>query len=136
MIRQYIIEGEPHPQGRPRFSKYSRAYKDSKSRAYEKKGAALLRAQGAKPTDKPVKLDITFIKPFLKSWSKKKVAEATKNTLYAPRRPDLDNYIKSVLDFSNGLLFDDDGQVVELQARKIYGEEAKTIIEIKELESE
>lgn len=48
----------------------------------------------------------------------------------------MDNYIKSVLDFSNGLLFDDDGQVVELQARKVYGEEAKTIIEIKELESE
>ena len=43
--------------------------------------------------------------------------------LPAPRG-DIDNYVKSVFDAFNGVVWEDDAQVVELRARKEYGPEA------------
>jgi Holliday junction resolvase RusA-like endonuclease len=48
-------------------------------------------------------------------------------------RPDLDNYIKSILDAVQGVLFEDDGQVVQMSARKQYSEEYGIDLKIKEL---
>lgn len=36
------------------------------------------------------------------------------------KRPDLDNYIKTVLDACQGILFADDSQVVRIYATKVY----------------
>lgn len=35
--------------------------------------------------------------------------------------PDLDNYLKLYLDICNGIVYQDDGQVCEIVARKVYG---------------
>jgi Holliday junction resolvase RusA-like endonuclease len=35
-------------------------------------------------------------------------------------RPDLDNYLKGIKDAANGVLWHDDGQVVHIDARKLY----------------
>lgn len=48
-------------------------------------------------------------------------------------RPDLDNYVKTVLDGLNGVAYADDGAVVELLARKQFGELAKWEISVEPL---
>lgn len=41
---------------------------------------------------------------------------------YPSVRPDIDNYIKAVLDALQGIVFKDDGQIIKLYAEKIYSE--------------
>ena len=50
-----------------------------------------------------------------------------------PKRPDLDNIIKSVLDGLNGHAFKDDGQVVGIHAVKLYGSPDRTLVGIEGL---
>lgn len=132
--KEYVIKGEVVAKGRPRFTKTGRVYTPKKTKRYEELIRYILRSEGAKPTNKPVALEIIVHRQYLKSWSAKQIAEAKKTTIYAPTRPDLDNYIKTALDACNGLLFDDDNQVVKIKAKKIYGEEDKLIIRLTEME--
>ncbi len=43
---------------------------------------------------------------------------------------DIDNLEKFVLDALNGHAYEDDGQVVRTESSKLYGKEARTIVEI------
>lgn len=45
-------------------------------------------------------------------------------------KPDLDNYVKGVLDSCNNLLWMDDSQITQLQARKSWGSPARVVIQI------
>ena len=109
---RYIIPGECTPKGRPRFRRRGHAYTPKKTKLYEKQVKEYLIAQGAKPSDKPLEVWIYVYKQPLKSWSKKLIAKATRGLVLASKKPDVDNYTKSVLDASNGILFSDDKQVV------------------------
>ena len=63
-------------------------------------------------------LDVTFYMPVNKSLSKKKKLETfgQRHT----KKPDIDNLLKMVLDRSTGILYDDDNNIAEVTARKIY----------------
>lgn len=52
---------------------------------------------------------------------------------YNKTKPDLDNYIKAVLDSANGILYVDDCQIVKLTAEKKYDLVPSIIINIKYL---
>jgi len=45
-------------------------------------------------------------------------------------KPDLDNLEKFYLDCMNGIIYEDDKQIVKLQSKKVYSKEPKTIIDI------
>lgn len=45
-----------------------------------------------------------------------------KKMVYPVCRPDIDNYLKLLLDAGNGYLWADDGQIVKVTAEKVYGE--------------
>lgn len=80
-------------------------------------------------------IEMKFIFPFLKSWSKKKVVEQEKClehgiTIVHHTKPDLDNLIKFYLDCATGVIWDDDANVCRISAQKCYGIEAKTVITI------
>ena len=77
-----------------------------------------------------LKIRVTFYLPIPKSFSKKKTKEALEGALYPTKRPDVDNYLKFVLDCCNSVLFRDDSQVVTLIGRKRYSEVPKTVIEV------
>ena len=51
---------------------------------------------------------------------------------YPSVRPDIDNYCKAVMDALNGMIWQDDGQIVQLEASKRYGE-PRAEIEIREV---
>lgn len=131
---RYIIPGECVPKGRPRFRRRGHAYTPAKTKLYEKQVKEYLIAQGAKPSDKPLEVWIYVYKQPLKSWSKKLIAKATRGLVLANKKPDVDNYTKSVLDASNGILFSDDKQVVSLHVIKAYAPKAFVVIESEELE--
>lgn len=53
-------------------------------------------------------------------------------------RPDLDNYVKGVMDALNGIVWADDSQIVETRARKLYamdGSPARIELEVSELDA-
>ena len=52
---------------------------------------------------------------------------------YCKTRPDIDNYIKFVMDCLNGLVYKDDSQVVDIYSNKLYATNPQTIIIIKEI---
>jgi Holliday junction resolvase RusA-like endonuclease len=86
------------------------------------------------PIQSPVKIIwISFIYPPLKTWTQKKKRELEAGLVYKETRPDIDNLLKNLWDACNGLVWIDDGQIVELnKVNKLFGEIPMTIMEIDE----
>ncbi|MDK7716052.1 RusA family crossover junction endodeoxyribonuclease [Aerococcus urinae] len=129
-----LIPGECVPKGRPRFVRKGHAFTPMKTKKYETYVKSELINAGAEPTDKAVQMEIYVFKGPLKSWTKKLLALAKKWLLLPTKRPDLDNYAKSILDASNGVLFKDDSQVVKLSVTKAYAPMACVVINAMEVE--
>ena len=75
-----------------------------------------------------VSLVFVFERP--KNWPKKR------RPLYHTSKPDTDNLIKFFLDAGNGILWQDDCQIADITAQKVYGEVAQTVAIIRELDNE
>lgn len=80
-----------------------------------------MRSQCKEPLEGPVSLSVTFHIPMPNSWSLKK----KKSLLGAPVtvKPDADNLVKGIMDAANGILYKDDNQVTDIQAKKRYAYE-------------
>lgn len=116
----------PVAQGRPRISRIGggvRAIDPPKSREY-KASIGLIAALYCKEKlpDVPLDIVLNFVLPIPKSWSKKKQQEATEGKIVPTSRPDLDNYVKAMLDALNDVVWEDDSAIVGITARKTYGE--------------
>lgn len=88
------------------------AYTPKKTVSFESSVKLLAQTQWKRPILLgPVSVSITFIiaRP-----------KARKKDIWVSVRPDLDNYVKSILDALNGVVWADDGQVAELYAVKRY----------------
>lgn len=84
-----------------------------------------------------VKFDVTFYVNAPKYLQTKKNADALENeTLPVPKKPDIDNYVKALLDSLNGLAFSDDGQVAEIHAVKRYSLKPRIEFEMTEIKSQ
>lgn len=131
MVR-FAIPGAPRGKGRPRFAGH--AYTDNKTRAYEQLVQTCYRQEaGAFDFSGAVELSIMAVIPIAGSDSK-----ATRNgklcgLIQPARKPDVDNIAKIIMDALNGLAWQDDKQVVRLSVCKIYGETAKTIVQVSEV---
>jgi Holliday junction resolvase RusA-like endonuclease len=104
------IHLDPMPCPRPRVGRFG-AYYPSKYTKWRKAfHLELARVVGddLKPTDKPLVVDVTC------------VAKRPKSTKLAYPKPDLDNYIKAVLDACNGKLWVDDSQIVLMYGSKLW----------------
>lgn len=88
--------------------------------------------KGFTPTSNPVGLDITFVFPPLKSWSKKKLAQLEAGErIYKTTKPDLpDNLCKGVCDAMESIVYLNDSQICSLRSQKVYGLTPKTTIDI------
>ena len=133
---QFEVIGIPKPQARPRVfvnkgkvfahSPKTSYFESIKTSAYEQRIKANKQLSGA------LDLSLIFLLPYPKSMSQKKKREKH----YITTRPDIDNYIKAVMDaINNSSLWADDSQVAVLTASKQYSNDvSRTIIEITELE--
>jgi Holliday junction resolvase RusA-like endonuclease len=114
-----FIPGNPVPQGRPRAcirGKHASVYEDAKSKDW-KRTVRFLANVGLPDMWEliagAINLQITFKLLRPKSVSVKKRPEPI-------CRPDLDNLIKAVKDALTGVLWYDDSQIIELEAKKVY----------------
>jgi Holliday junction resolvase RusA-like endonuclease len=122
---------EPRAKGRARYSVangHVRAYTPVKTRNAEAEICIAIREHvmklGSFDAGVPLVLDATFyiLKP--KSKSKKVLMPVT--------RPDVDNYVKTLLDALNKYVIPDDSQVVTLRVRKRYGQTPCIDLKIRE----
>ncbi|WP_303162450.1 RusA family crossover junction endodeoxyribonuclease [uncultured Sutterella sp.] len=121
---QFFVEGIPVGKGRPRFMRNGHAYTPAKTRTYE--NLVRLRALEAMHGDSPFQgaLCVTIVArfPVPVSYSKKRRLACLQASEKPAKKPDIDNLVKAILDGLNGIVFDDDAQVVQLSAAKNYAE--------------
>jgi Holliday junction resolvase RusA-like endonuclease len=94
---------QPLPKQRPRING-RRAYTPPRTKAYETQVAwdARIAMQGREPLTGNVKVTLAFARK-------------------GKKRADIDNLEKAVMDAMNGIVFEDDQQVVEMHATVHYG---------------
>lgn len=124
------ISGQPYSQKRHRTAKsghrYDPSYKDKK--AIQK---ALLPIKPPKPLTGMLRVNISAYFQTPKSWSKKKQDEV--EGLFRAKTPDVDNIFKIYSDAMNGMIFEDDKQIVFCHVSKYYSMNPRTEIEIQEI---
>lgn len=111
MTVNFKVLGQPQGKARPRFSK-GHIYTPKETKEYEKKVRnAYIPASGSYSFgDRAVSVSITAYFKRAK----------TNKRRFMTSKPDIDNLIKAVLDGLNGTAFNDDRQVVNLSALKLY----------------
>lgn len=113
MIRKYVIPGPPVVQQRHRKGMYGNMYDPTKEEKIRM--GWMMIEQGARPLSGPIGIEVVF-------YGAKKVG-------------DLDNMIKALCDAGNGILWEDDRQVVAIEAQVIRGgNREQTVFVIKQLE--
>ena len=133
-MRKYIIEGEAVSKGRPRFTRAGHTYTPKRTRDYEKLVRDSLKLQKAELMEEPLLMKVDIYKGYLKSWTIKQREQAESGELQPFRRPDVDNYVKSILDGADGILYKDDAQIIRLEVEKHYDKEPRVEITIGEYE--
>lgn len=127
----------PVPKGRPRFRKtknFVQTYTPKKTLDFEE--VVRTRAKEAMGSSEPLEGPIEaffFIRlPVPQSYHKSR-SKACLEGLESPiKRPDLDNYAKSILDAMNEVVYKDDSQVISLHIKKIYAADPGVDILVRE----
>lgn len=136
-MTKYILHLEPKPQSRPRLGRNG-TYEDGKMKQWKRNCESQLRLMNPKIIENgPIFVSVTFYiyPPKRIAEVKKRRLELETESIYVDKRPDIDNYVKAVLDCSNEILFKDDGQVAALASQKLYSLNPRIEIEIHEMES-
>jgi len=134
----FIIEIVPEAWRRARVMRLARGvrhFTDSKTRSYEAQiaFAAKLAMRGQPLLSGPVSAVMTFSLPIPASWSLRKAQEASLGQTLPTVAPDLDNLAKAVLDGCNGVVFEDDRQVVKLCLTKRYADKGRVAVSFEEI---
>ena len=86
--------------------------------------------KGRKPFDEAVYVEMKVYLPIPESWSAKIKKKALDGEMMPSKKPDLDNYIKSVLDGMNKVVFTDDSLIVKITAQKAYSNKPRVEIKV------
>lgn len=132
------FEIEPVEQARPRATRMGkgiRLYDPKKVSVYKKQLAIMCQFQYKKePLTGPLIVSLKFYRHIQSSVSKKE-RKLRLSGIHRPIvKPDTDNYIKSTLDGLNGLLWEDDNQIVKIVAEKYYSDRPRIEIKVERLE--
>lgn len=133
---KFVVFGKPVAKARPRMTRQGFAYTPPKTVNYE--NLIKYTFQSEFPSHEPflglIEANITCIFDIPKSYSKKKTKELLETHNNYNHKPDLDNIAKIILDSLNGIAYKDDSQVTILHINKEYGNQAKVIVELEEIE--
>ena len=85
------------------------------------------------PYDGPVAMTLTFLMPIPASFTKKARREALNGWRFPNVKPDYDNLAKLIADGMNGIVFQDDKQIVTAFITKRYAEQPAVRVSVKAL---
>lgn len=130
--RQLIIDIrlplEPVAKGRPRFGRGGNVYTPTTTRQFELAVAqyAFDAMEGRVPVENAIEVQATFA---LKRHKTKRYKKKKRVAYWSKTRPDLENYIKAILDAMDNIVYVDDGQVSRIVTEKYHvgGDEAPHI---------
>ena len=132
---QLEILGKPMGKQRPRLGKFG-TYTPKDTVNYENliKLAFMNKYKNFTPIEMPIKATIKayFMPPA--SISNKKRVELVGKRMFYPKKSDIDNICKIVLDGLNKIAYLDDKQIVQLEAEKRYSDKDYIYVELEELE--
>lgn len=136
---KFTLDCIPSPQARARHATvngFHRAYKGKTQVRNEVELDALIREFKPKvPLENALIIHINVFLPIQKSISKKKFLELEKEQTPVIKKPDLDNYVKNILDcMTRAQFWKDDSQICEIRARKIYSKNPRWEILIDDFE--
>jgi Holliday junction resolvase RusA-like endonuclease len=136
MIITFTVPTRPAGQPRARVGVIggkARAFKSKQARTLEADILAFaIPAAPPQPLEGPVRVEIVATMPITESWPAWRRDAARANVVCPTGRPDIDNVAKLILDALNRSFrfWRDDAQVVELIARKRYGDEPGTSVAV------
>lgn len=115
-MTSFAVIGPPRPWMRAGRSRDGRAYDDPRNASAKRDIAWEARQAFREPAKGPIHLHLEFRlrKP------KKKIRKNSTPFPYPDSKPDVDNLIKLCLDAFNGVVYEDDRQVVHLEAVKLW----------------
>jgi Holliday junction resolvase RusA-like endonuclease len=87
--------------------------------------------QGLFAASEALKLVVEYHMPIPKSYSKRRAKEALRGP--HTKKPDLTNLIKFTEDAFNGMVWEDDSIISEIEARKFYSDTPKTVFKIENI---
>ena len=130
-----FIPGKPVAKARPRMTRNGHVYTPQKTVDFEALVAQIAAPHFPKPLTGPVKLTVWAVFEIPKSISG---ARAWRERASRPhtQSPDVDNVAKAVSDALNGIAYQDDRQIFELTARKIWGlpkSPGRTVVHVEEM---
>ncbi|MBU9293086.1 RusA family crossover junction endodeoxyribonuclease [Burkholderia multivorans] len=135
---EFVVPGAPVAKGRPKFARrgaHVTIYTPETTERYENlvKMAARAAMRSTAPYAGPIRLIVHIGLPIPASWSMKRQGEAAAGAIGATKKPDADNVVKALKDGMNGVVYVDDGQVVDLWVSKRYARTPGVRIEAIEL---
>lgn len=135
MESNFIIKGEAIPKGRPRVNSKGWLYTPKRTKDYEELVASSY--EGDKLTG-ALEVNIEVYMAIPKSETKaNRLKMATGEIRPTKANGDLDNIVKAILDGLNGIAYEDDRQVVEIEASKYYTDkEPYTYVELCEIKED
>lgn len=119
---EYVFNVDPVPKGRPRFGR-GRTYTPSRTKIFESELSALMQDQAQEVESGALKVELVFYMRRPKTVKRK----------YPSVKPDLDNLIKGCCDAANGILWNDDAQIVTMTVSKYYAESGSIYMKITRL---
>lgn len=123
-MKEFFVRGRPIPQGSLKFIKgrpiHVRATDLALWRADIARNA---QETGYRPVSSPIRIHITFILKPPKTVSRQ----------FPTVTPDLDKLVRAVLDGLTGVAYEDDSQVIAIDASKFYGQNEGAWINIEQL---
>ena len=124
-----FIPGKPTAKGRPRFTRQGRCYTPKQTLDAEQLVKTMALTQiGRQTVLGPLAVELLAVCPIPASWSKRKKEAAIRGDTKPDIKPDFDNLVKLYCDALNGLLWQDDKQIVDGRCIKCYGIEPAVII--------
>ena len=121
--QRFVLPVKPTAKGRPRFAN-GHAWTPAKTRYAEEAIADLLKSDGAVlyPREMPLAVHIVCYVERPKS--------TARGITWPTKRPDLDQYVKLILDAGHDVLWLDDAQVCQVSAKKVYSTDPRTQLDI------
>lgn len=117
-MRSITFDIDPVPASRPRVTRWGTYYPEKYTQFRKDMAKMLLKAQQKELYTGALKTDVVFYIPIPKSKSKKQRAEM--NGAFCVSNMDLDNLEKALYDSMNGVIYEDDKQIVQHLTRKVW----------------